>query len=91
MSHYAPAFDANHRAAHPRRPPRPRSVLYPPALTAVRRLCDALREGLAATREYESLRSRGFSHDAALKRAIAIGDMNMEREGAPPVYFAGKV
>ena len=44
-----------------------------PSLTTLRTMCEALREGLAAHREYEVLRSNGFAHDAALRRAIAIG------------------
>ena len=40
---------------------------------ALRTMCEALREGLAVHREYEVLRSNGFAHDAALRRAIAIG------------------
>jgi hypothetical protein len=52
---------------------------------------DALREGLAASREYEHLRSRGFSHDAALREALGRGHSpHGERESAKPLYFAGR-
>ena len=44
-----------------------------PPLTTLRTVCEALREGLAVHRQYEVLRSNGFAHDAALRRAIAIG------------------
>ena len=44
-----------------------------PSLTTLRTMCEALHEGLAVHREYEALRSNGFAHDAALRRAIAIG------------------
>ena len=38
----------------------------------LRNIRDALREGLAAHREYEHLRSRGTPHDAALKHAFGL-------------------
>jgi hypothetical protein len=38
----------------------------------LRNVRDALREGLAAYRKYEHLRSRGTSHDAALKHAFGL-------------------
>ena len=44
-----------------------------PPLTTLRRMCEALREGLAVHRQYEELSSKGFVHDAALRRALAIG------------------
>jgi len=44
-----------------------------PPLATLRTMCEALREGLAMHRQYEELRSKGVVHDAALRRAIAIG------------------
>ena len=40
--------------------------------TTLRNVRDALREGLAAQREYEHLRSRGTPHDAAIKHAFGL-------------------
>ena len=48
------------------------SSVWPP-LTTLRTMWEALREGLAVQRQYEELRSKGFAHDAALHRALAIG------------------
>ena len=55
-------------------PARPASS-WPPvtALRAMWAMCDALREGLAAYRQYEHLRSRGVRHDTALGEALGIG------------------
>lgn len=44
---------------------------FRPLATALRNLRDALLEGFAAQRQYESLRSRGISHDTALRHAFA--------------------
>jgi hypothetical protein len=43
-----------------------------PLATTLRNVRDALQEGLAAHRQYEHLRSRGISHDTALRHAFAI-------------------
>jgi hypothetical protein len=43
-----------------------------PVATTLRSICDALREGLAAHRHYEHLKSRGISHDTALREALGI-------------------
>jgi hypothetical protein len=37
-----------------------------------RTMCEALREGLTASREYEHLRSRGIAHKTALNEALGI-------------------
>jgi hypothetical protein len=36
-------------------------------------MCDALREGLAAYRQYEHPRSRGILHDKAVSAALGAG------------------
>ncbi len=57
----------------------------------LRMICDALREGLAASRRYEDLRSRGIAHDQAVREALGIGlsPPQVTRERAKPLYFAG--
>jgi hypothetical protein len=37
-----------------------------------RTMCEALREGLTASRHYEHLRSRGVAHKRALNKALGI-------------------
>jgi hypothetical protein len=53
---------------------------------------DALREGLAAHRQYEQLRSRGVPHDTALREVVGLGSIPSQetRKTAEPLYFAGK-
>jgi hypothetical protein len=51
---------------------------------------DALREGLAAHRQYEQLRSRGVPHDTALREALGFGRSPATRYTARRIYFAGK-
>ena len=46
-----------------------------PPLTVLHAMCEALHEGLAVHRQYEALRSKGVPHDAALRRATAIGPL----------------
>jgi hypothetical protein len=46
-------------------------------LTVLRAMCEALHEGLAVHRQYEALRSKGVPHDAALRRAAAIGSPSL--------------
>ena len=62
------------------------------AAAALRMLCDAWRESLAAHRQYEHLRSRGHLHDAALRDALGVGQGRSEPTGkaAKPLCFAGR-
>jgi hypothetical protein len=55
-------------------------------------MCEALDEGLAIHREYEALRSKGVAHDAALRRALAIGAAPARQMSGTiaPLYFAGR-
>jgi hypothetical protein len=55
-------------------------------------LWDAWGEALAAHRQYEHLRSRGFSHDAALRESLGLGRTPRAdtREAAKRLYLAGK-
>lgn len=58
---------------------------------ALRTMGDALREGLAASRQYEHLRSRGISHDMAIREALGLGHRPEDRrKTATPLYFAGR-
>jgi hypothetical protein len=70
-------------------PPPPAASSWP-AITAVRMMCDAFCEGLAAHREYEALRSRGIAHERALREALGLGCSRPPRETVAPLYFAGR-
>jgi hypothetical protein len=59
-----------HRTAASAQPPPARRWRGVPALRA---MCRALSEGLAASREYEQLRSSGIPHDAAISEALGFG------------------
>jgi hypothetical protein len=61
-------------------------------VTALRIMCGTLRESLAASRQYEDLRSRGVSHDTAVREALGFGPSpsRATRETAKPLCFAGK-
>ena len=48
----------------------------------------AVVEGLAASRQYQRLRTRGCSHDAAVREAFGIGPAREQRVGS--ICFAGK-
>jgi hypothetical protein len=63
-----------------------------PPLAILRAMCEALDEGLAIHREYEALRSKGVAHDAALRRALAIGAAPARQMSGTiaPLYFAGR-
>jgi hypothetical protein len=63
-----------------------------PAHIVLRMMWEALRDGLAAHRHYEELRSRGVAHDSALRQALAIAPAPSEpaRERITPLCFAGR-
>jgi|SoiMethySBSTD1v2_1073268.scaffolds.fasta_scaffold519316_2 hypothetical protein len=50
----------------------------------------AWRESLAAQRDYERLRSRGHSHDAALRQAFAFGPAEHAHALVDRLHFAGR-
>jgi hypothetical protein len=52
----------------------------------------AFREALAASRQYQSLMSRGLSHDTAIRQALDISPSLSQatRTPAKPLCFAGK-
>jgi hypothetical protein len=84
-----------HGAHHATSPPTlflsPAVAPWPP-IVALFSFWDALRDGLAASRQYEELRSRGLSHDAALRQALGLGASPRRpgRATAQPLYFAGR-
>jgi len=55
-------------------------------------MCGALREGLAAARQYEQLRSSGVDHDRAVRAALGLGLIPTQapRASAKPLCFAGR-
>lgn len=61
-----------------------------PALSAWSAVGAAFCEGLAAHREYEALRSRGITHERALREALGLGCSRLPRETVTPLYFAGR-
>jgi hypothetical protein len=71
---------------------RRRSSPALPAGTILRMLFEALREGLAAHRHYEELRSRGIAHDSALRQVLALAPAPSRSgcEGLTPLWFAGR-
>lgn len=63
-----------------------------PLFTILRMACEALREGLAAHRHYEELRSQGIAHDSALRQALALAPSPSRSgcEALTPLWFAGR-
>lgn len=55
-------------------PPAPIAALVSHAAMMVSSLCAALREGLAAHRRYEHLRSRGYYANTAIREAFGLWD-----------------
>jgi hypothetical protein len=72
--HYAPSFDESHPVTNltVQSAQRIAGASWP-ITTTLRTFRDALREGLAACRQYEHLRSRGIPHDGAVGEALGIG------------------
>ena len=89
--HYAPSFDAILAGTNPT-VPSSQPTRTASRRTALRTMWDAWREGLAAQRRYEQLRSRGISHDTALRDSLGIGLARSHARcgAAKPLYFAGK-
>ena len=71
-------------------PPPRRAASSWSAVTAVRLMCEAFCEGLAAHRGYEALRSRGMAHDRALRQALGLGCSRLPWETVTPLCFAGR-
>ena len=51
-----------------------------------RTICEALREGLTASHQYEHLRSRSIPHKTALNEALGIG-VTPEAQARRVVHF----
>jgi hypothetical protein len=89
--HCAASLHGAHHATSP-----PAFFLSPevpwPRPVALISLWEALREGLAASRQYEELRSRGLSHDVALREALGLGasPQRPTRATTKPLHFAGR-
>lgn len=90
---YAPGFGQSCRATGPagRSSRRPASLSWL-AVTGLRTICDAFREGLAAHRRYKDLRSRGMPHETAVQQAVGVGPSASPaiRERATLLCFAGQ-
>jgi len=74
--HCTPGFDATHRETSlTGRSAPPTAALSWSAATALRTTWDVLRDGLAAYRQYERLRSSGIPHETALRAALGISEI----------------
>jgi uncharacterized protein YjiS (DUF1127 family) len=70
---HAPGFDKTHQALDfAGWSSQPAGFSSSPTATKLRAVWDALREGIAAHRQYEHLRSRGIPHDMAIRQALGI-------------------
>jgi hypothetical protein len=70
---HAPGFDETHRALDLAGwTPESTGSSSSPIPTKLRTIRDALREGIAAHREYEHLRWEGVPHDTAIRQALGI-------------------
>jgi hypothetical protein len=68
-----------------------RQATVPPIATTLRAIADAWREGLAACRQYEALRSSGVPHDRAVREALGLGLTSSEATPqAAPSKFANE-
>ena len=69
-----------------------RSTAAAPMAATLRAMCGALREGLAAARQYEHLRSNGVDHDRAVRAALGLGLIPSQapRASTKPLCFAGR-
>jgi hypothetical protein len=91
--HCATHLDAAHHATSP--PDlfgRPAALSAWPMVAALATMGEALRDGLAACREYEQLRSRGMPHDTAIRASLGLGasPQRATRAAAKPLHFAGR-
>jgi len=86
--HYAPRFNER----YPQMQPAARFASFWSIPTSLRAALGAFREGLAAHRDYERLRSRGMSHDKALRESLSFGRRphRHARGTAKPLYCAGR-
>jgi hypothetical protein len=89
--HCTPGFENGHREANLAGRTALPAAAWSIAAT-LRAIGEAWREGLAAHREYERLRSRGMAHDTALRESLGISRVSSPapRNAAKPLCFAGK-
>ncbi len=91
--HYEPSCDKTCRGTTPAgRSSPPIAPFFGPMATALWAMFAALREGLAAYRRYEHLRSRGMPHETALAAAVGSvpGPARMTRRTVKrSVFVAG--
>jgi hypothetical protein len=78
--HHAPGFHHEPCLAGPSVHPI-RSSSWPIA-TTLQAIFDALREALAARRQYEDLTRRRIPHDAALRQALGISHADQRKKSA---------
>jgi hypothetical protein len=84
--HFESDFEATCRCT------QPDAASSRPATTPLGMFWDSLREGLAACRQYEHLRSSGVPHDTAIREALGFGAGPAHmRHGTKSLYFAGRV
>ncbi len=70
---HAPGFDETHQVLDLADwSSQPTGCSSSPIATKLRIIWDALREGIAAHRQYEHLRSRGIPHHMAIRQAVGI-------------------
>lgn len=74
------------------RPAKPLAASLLPAMSSLRAMWSAMREGLTACRDYEHLRSQGIAHDTAIRQALGLGLSASPAtcKRIKPLYFAGK-
>ena len=84
--HHLSGFEATCRCAQP---DAASSWL---ATTHLGTFWESLREGLAACRQYEHLRSSGVPHDTAIREALGFGagPAQVRRHETRSLYFAGR-
>jgi hypothetical protein len=89
--HYLPDFDHTHHSSRIGRAVQPGSA-QGALVSALRTAWEACRDGLAAHRHYEHLRSRGVPHEEAIREALGVGHSRSSgaRGRAMPLWFAGK-
>lgn len=71
--HHARSFDEGYRQADfAGRSARPTACSSWPIANTLRSTCEALREALAAHRQYEHLKRSGIPHDMAIRLALGV-------------------
>jgi len=88
----APGFDETHQALDfADRSSPPTSFSRSSIATGLRIIWDALRDGIAAHRQYEHLRSMRVPHDTAIKQALGISHPEPVVGDQSPQYHHGRM